>query len=68
MTGIYSELGKWVKAGYDFLVKDINRRGGLLGRPVQITIYDDESSVDKAVTYYERAITVEKVDLAVILV
>jgi branched-chain amino acid transport system substrate-binding protein len=28
-----------------------------------MTIYDDESSVDKAVTYYERAITVDKVDL-----
>jgi branched-chain amino acid transport system substrate-binding protein len=26
-------------------------------------IYDDESSADKAVTYYERAITVDKVDL-----
>jgi branched-chain amino acid transport system substrate-binding protein len=26
-------------------------------------MYDDESSADKAVTYYERAITVDKVDL-----
>ncbi len=26
-------------------------------------MYDDESSPDKAVTYYERAITIDKVDL-----
>jgi branched-chain amino acid transport system substrate-binding protein len=34
-----------------------------LGRPVKLIIYDDESSAEKAVTYYERAITVDKVDL-----
>ena len=63
LTGIYSELAKWIKAGYDFWVEDINSRGGLLGRPVKMVIYDDESNADKAVTYYERAITVDKVDL-----
>jgi branched-chain amino acid transport system substrate-binding protein len=63
LTGIYSEPVKWVKAGYDYWVENINKRGGLLGRPVKMTIYDDESSTEKAVTYYERAITVDKVDL-----
>ncbi len=63
LTGIYSESGKWLKAGYDYWEEDINKRGGLLGRPVKLIIYDDESNVDKAVTYYERAITVDKVDL-----
>jgi len=52
-----------VKAGYEYWVEDVNRRGGLLGRPVRMTIYDDESNADKAVTYYERAVTVDKVDL-----
>jgi len=63
LTGLFGETGKWIKAGYDFWAEDINNRGGLLGRPVKMTIYDDESSPDKAVTYYERAITVDKVDL-----
>jgi branched-chain amino acid transport system substrate-binding protein len=63
LTGIYSELGKWIKAGYDFWVEDVNSKNGLLGRPVKMVIYDDESNADKAVTYYERAITVDKVDL-----
>jgi branched-chain amino acid transport system substrate-binding protein len=63
LTGIFSESAKWVKAGYEFWAEDINKRGGLLGRPVKLIMYDDESSADKAVTYYERAITVDKVDL-----
>jgi branched-chain amino acid transport system substrate-binding protein len=63
LTGIFSETAKWIKEGYEFWVEDINKRGGLLGRPVRMTIYDDESSAEKAVTYYERAITVDKVDL-----
>ena len=50
LTGIFSESGKWVKNGYDFWLEEINKKGGLLGRPVEMTIYDDESAPDKAVT------------------
>ena len=63
LTGLASEQGKWVKAGYESWADDVNKKGGLLGRPVKLIIYDDESSADKAVTYYERAITMDKVDL-----
>ena len=63
LTGLASEQAKWVKAGYESWAEDINKRGGLLGRPVRLIIYDDESNADKAVTYYERAITVDKGDL-----
>lgn len=63
LTGAFSEAAKWVKNGYDAWLEDVNKKGGLLGRPVEMTIYDDESAPDKAVTYYERAITVDKVDL-----
>ena len=63
LTGLASEQAKWVKAGYEAWADDINKSGGLLGRPVKLVIYDDESNPDKAVTYYERAITVDKADL-----
>jgi hypothetical protein len=32
--------------------------GGVLGRPVRITVYD-EGTAEKAITYYERAVTVD---------
>ncbi len=63
LTGIASEPAKWIKAGYEDWAEDINKKGGLLGRPVKLIIYDDESNAEKAVTYYERAITIDKADL-----
>ena len=63
LTGPWAETGKWVKEGYDLWLDEINKKGGLLGRPVEMVVYDNESDTDKAVTYYERAITVDKVDL-----
>ncbi len=62
LTGIFSETGRWIKEGYEFWAEDVNKRGGLLGRRVQLILYDDESSAEKAVAYYERAITVDKTD------
>ena len=62
-TGIHAETSKWIKQGYDFWVEDVNKRGGLLGRPVKMTIYPDQGTTEEAVAYYERAITVDKVDL-----
>jgi branched-chain amino acid transport system substrate-binding protein len=63
LTGVFSETAKWIKEGYNFWAEDINKRGGLLGRPVKLIIYDDEGNAEKAVTYYERAITIDKADL-----
>jgi len=63
LTGVFAENAKWTKAGYDLWLQSVNKRGGLLGRPIEMIIYDNEGSADKAVTYYERLITVDKVDL-----
>lgn len=48
LTGLASEQAKWVKAGYEAWADDINKKGGLLGRPVKLIVYDDESNADKA--------------------
>ena len=63
LTGVWAETGKLIKEGLDFWLQDVNKRGGLLGRPVEMIIYDNEGSPEKAVTYYERVITVDKADL-----
>ncbi|MBP1711969.1 MAG: hypothetical protein H6Q43_99 [Deltaproteobacteria bacterium] len=63
LTGLFAEQSKWIKGGYDAWVEEINQKGGLLGRPVKMIIYEDEGNTDKAVTFFERAITVDKVDL-----
>jgi len=63
LSGVFAENGTWTKRGYDLWLQDINKKGGLLGRPVEMIMYDNEGSAEKAVTYYERLITVDKVDL-----
>lgn len=63
LTGASADTGKWVQEGYKYWAEEINSKGGLLGRPVELSIADDGSSVDKAVSLLEKAITVDKVDL-----
>jgi len=63
LTGKFAETAKWIERGYRYWAEEINKKGGLLGRPVKLIIYDDESNASKAVTYAEKAITVDKVDL-----
>ena len=65
LTGIFAEPGKWVQRGYEYWAEEINAKGGLLGRPVKLIIYDDESSAEKAITLFEKAITVDKVDFLI---
>ncbi|KPV62811.1 MAG: hypothetical protein AOA65_1591 [Candidatus Bathyarchaeota archaeon BA1] len=63
LTGVFSETGKWIERGYRYWAEEINAKGGLLGCRVELIIYDDASEIGKAVTYLEKAITVDKVDL-----
>ena len=63
LTGTFSATGKWVERGYQFWAEEVNAKGGLLGRPVKLVIYDDRSDAKEAVSLAEKAITVDKVDL-----
>ncbi len=62
-SGRYADSGSYYKEAYQMWEADINAAGGILGRPVELIIYDDESSADKAVGLYERLISGDKVDL-----
>jgi branched-chain amino acid transport system substrate-binding protein len=63
LTGPFSEPGKWFQRVYEWYFADLNAHGGLLGRPVKLVLYDDESDPNKAAQFYERLISVDKVDL-----
>ncbi|MBM3511106.1 MAG: ABC transporter substrate-binding protein [Alphaproteobacteria bacterium] len=47
----------------EIFVEQINQKDGLLGRPVEWVLKDDQSKPDLARTLYEQLITVDKVDL-----
>jgi branched-chain amino acid transport system substrate-binding protein len=63
LTGPLSASAILHKTAGDLFVERLNNKGGLLGRPVEWIVLDDESQNDKAAAAYERLITEQKVDL-----
>jgi branched-chain amino acid transport system substrate-binding protein len=62
LTGTYAKLGKNQHEGYQLCIKDLNAKGGMLGRKVELVMYDDQSLPATAVRLYEKLITEDKVD------
>src|SRR5437879_13513964 len=62
LTGTYAKLGKNQHEGYKLCERDLNAKGGVLGRKVEIVVYDDQSMPATAVRLYEELITEDKVD------
>jgi ABC-type branched-subunit amino acid transport system substrate-binding protein len=63
LTGPLSATALTHKLVGDIYVEQLNKRGGLLGRPVQWIVKDDQSKPDLARTLYEQLVTSDKVDL-----
>jgi branched-chain amino acid transport system substrate-binding protein len=63
LTGPLAAPGAIQKAATEVAVDDLNSRGGLLGRKVELILKDDQSRPDLARTLYEQLVTVDKVDL-----
>jgi branched-chain amino acid transport system substrate-binding protein len=63
LTGEFSGVGSKHQDGYQFCVDEINARGGLLGRPVELLVEDNRSDTEVVVTQTERFITVDGADV-----
>ena len=63
MTGTYAKPGLYQKEGYELCVQEANDKGGLLGRKIDLTVYDDQSTPATGVRLYEKLITEDKVDV-----
>ncbi len=64
LTGDFSADGQAYDRGYHLWAKDVNARGGLLGRKVELTILNDNSSPNQVVTNYQELFGKDHVDLA----
>ncbi len=62
LTGTYAQPGRFQHEGYQLCQKDLNAKGGLLGRKVEFVVYDDKSDPATGVRLYEKLITEDKVD------
>ena len=63
LTGAFAGPSADYKLAYDLWVEQVNAKGGLLGRPVEMIIYDDESTPATAQALYQRLINEDGVDL-----
>jgi branched-chain amino acid transport system substrate-binding protein len=63
LTGAVAQNGKQLIIALELWRDDVNARGGLLGRPVELVYYDDQSNPSNVPGIYTKLITVDKVDL-----
>ena len=65
LTGPLAVVGKTGLLAMQIWAQDVNARGGLLGRPVKLVFYDDQSNPSLVPGIYTKLIDIDKVDLLV---
>jgi branched-chain amino acid transport system substrate-binding protein len=65
LTGPLAANGKMSLLAMQIWEDDINAKGGLLGRPVKLIYYDDQSNPSQIPVIYSKLLDVDKVDLIV---
>jgi len=65
LTGPLAATSLVPKIAGEIFVEQLNKKNGLLGRPAEWVLLDDQSKPDLARTLYEKLITVDKVDLVI---
>jgi branched-chain amino acid transport system substrate-binding protein len=64
-TGPLAANGKSALLAMEIWREDINAKGGLLGRPVEFVVYDDQSNPSTVPGMHTKLLDVDKVDLIV---
>jgi branched-chain amino acid transport system substrate-binding protein len=65
LTGGLAGAGKTALLAMQIWQDDVNAKGGLLGRPVKLIYYDDQSNPPTVPGIYTKLLDVDKVDLIV---
>lgn len=65
LTGPLASNGKTARLAHQIWMEDVNRKGGLLGRRVEMICIDDQTNPKLVPDIYKRLLDVEKVDLVI---
>ena len=65
LTGPLAGNSRSARLAHDIWREDINSRGGLLGRPVELICYDDHADASRVPGLYKRLMDEDKVDLVI---
>jgi branched-chain amino acid transport system substrate-binding protein len=63
LSGALASSGKANLLAQQIWAEEINTKGGLLGRPVQLVFYDDQTNASMIPGIYAKMIDIDKVDL-----
>lgn len=65
LTGPLAGNSRSARLAHDIWREDVNKRGGLLGRPVEFVCYDDQGEASRVPGLYKKLIDEDKVDLVI---
>jgi branched-chain amino acid transport system substrate-binding protein len=63
LSGGLAGNGRATHLAHQIWLQEVNARGGILGRPVQITVYDDQTNGGQVPGIYTKLLDVDKVDI-----
>jgi branched-chain amino acid transport system substrate-binding protein len=63
LTGAVAPNGRQLLLALEIWRDDVNAAGGLLGRPVELVYYDDQSNPANVPAIYTKILSIDKVDL-----
>ncbi len=65
LTGVAADFGGMAKKAADMAVEEINSKGGINGRRVELYVEDDQTDPKTAVSAYRKLVDVNKVDAVI---
>jgi branched-chain amino acid transport system substrate-binding protein len=65
LTGGLAGGGKQALVAMEMWAEDVNKKGGLLGRPVKLIYYDDQTNPKNVPGIYAKLLDIDKVDFVV---
>src|SRR6266704_3753723 len=65
LTGGLAGGGKSALLAIQMWAEDVNAKGGLLGRPVQLVFYDDQTNSAQVPAIYTKLLDIDKVDFVI---
>jgi branched-chain amino acid transport system substrate-binding protein len=63
LTGANAAFGQAHKLGFTIAVDELNAKGGLLGKPVEVVYYDDQTKPDQAVQGVDKLVDQDHVPI-----
>jgi branched-chain amino acid transport system substrate-binding protein len=65
LSGAQAAFGEAHKAGYSIALDDINAKGGVLGKKIELDFYDDQSKPDQAVQGVSKLLDQDHVSMLI---